>query len=59
MLPPHRIHLDSPIDEAFERILTLNLDGLPIVDGDDRVIGFFDIAEILVAWEKLVERQDA
>lgn len=47
------LSLDTPLDEAFERLMALHLDGLPVVDGDERVVGYLDTVEVLLAWLRL------
>ena len=40
----------EPVDAALIHILTAGLDGLPIVDADDRVVGYLSLLEFICSW---------
>jgi hypothetical protein len=41
---------------AFERMHEHKLNGLPIVDGDRRVVGYLDQLELLLVWVRATGR---
>ena len=50
MLPPVSVHPDESVRDAFERMHTAKLNGLPITDADERVSGYVDQLELLLVW---------
>ncbi|MGH7402833.1 MAG: hypothetical protein ACREKQ_10425, partial [Candidatus Rokuibacteriota bacterium] len=42
---------------AFERMHASNLNGLPITDRDERVLGYVDQLELLVVWVRASGRR--
>lgn len=50
MIAPHVVTLEMSLGKAFETIMRFHLDGLPVVDGVGRVVGYLDVMEILKYW---------
>ncbi len=50
MLPPVSVQRDETVRDAFERMHHAKLNGLPITDGDGRVVGYVDQLELLLVW---------
>ncbi len=50
MRPPRAVRADQRMTDALSHILAAGLDGLPIVDADDRVVGFLSLLEFLCSW---------
>ena len=50
MRPPHAVRADEPVATALGRILAAGLDGLPIVDAANRVVGYLSLLEFLCSW---------
>jgi CBS domain-containing protein len=50
MVPPVSVHPDETVRVAFERMHEHHLNGLPITDADERVVGYVDQLELLVVW---------
>jgi CBS domain-containing protein len=50
MLEPVAVHHDDTVKDAFERMHAAKLNGLPIVDAENRVIGYIDQLELLMVW---------
>lgn len=50
MLPPVSVHPEETVRDAFERMHTSHLNGLPITDADEVVIGYADQLELLMVW---------
>jgi CBS-domain-containing membrane protein len=44
------VHPDETVRTAFERMHVSHLNGLPITDRDERVIGYVDQLELLIVW---------
>jgi CBS domain-containing protein len=56
MEPPVSVRGDEKVRDAFRRMHESKLDGLPLVDGDGRVIGYLDQLELLLAWVEATGR---
>ena len=50
MLDPVSVHPDETVRTAFERMHNSRLNGLPITDRDERVVGYVDQLELLMVW---------
>ena len=50
MVAPVSVALDETVRTAFERMHRARLNGLPIIDGDERVVGYVDQLELLLVW---------
>lgn len=50
MQPPLSVRPDNRLEDAFGQLLKANLDGLPIVDDDQRVVGYLSLFEFLCVW---------
>ena len=50
MRPALALHPGDRLEEAFAKLLEVNLEGLPIVDDGERVIGYLNLPEFLSAW---------
>ena len=50
MLAPVSVALDDTVRTAFERMHRSRLNGLPIVDAAQRVVGYVDQLELLLVW---------
>lgn len=50
MRPPVALRPGDTLEAAFGRLLGADLEGLPIVDADRRVIGYLNLPEFLCAW---------
>jgi CBS domain-containing protein len=50
MSPAVSVHPDETVRTAFERMHTSALNGLPITDRDEHVVGYVDQLELLVVW---------
>lgn len=50
MLDPVSVHPDELVRTAFERMHVSHLNGLPITDRDERVVGYLDQLELLIVW---------
>ncbi len=50
MVEPVSVRADEAVRDAFERMHRSKLNGLPIVDEADRVIGYVDQLELLLVW---------
>lgn len=50
MRPPVALRPQDYLEEAFGQLLKTGLDGLPIVDEDDRVLGYLGLFEFLYVW---------
>ena len=55
-LPPASVRLDDSVREAFRRMHDSKLNGLPIVDKADQVVGYVDQLELLIVWIKATGR---
>ncbi|MDP9373529.1 MAG: CBS domain-containing protein [Chloroflexota bacterium] len=50
MRPPHAVRADEHVAAALSHILAAGLDGLPIVDAANRVVGYLSLLEFLCSW---------
>lgn len=50
MRPPQFVRPGDTLEEAFGRLLTTDLEGLPVVDDAMRVIGYLGLFEMLNCW---------
>jgi CBS domain-containing protein len=50
MLDPVAVRRDETVRDAFRRMHDAKLNGLPIVDGELRVVGYVDQLELLLVW---------
>jgi CBS domain-containing protein len=50
MQSPVSVHPDETVRDAFERMHESHLNGLPITDRDETVIGYVDQLELLIVW---------
>jgi CBS domain-containing protein len=50
MRPALALRPADRLEEAFAKLLDANLEGLPIVDDRNRVIGYLNLPEFLSAW---------
>jgi CBS domain-containing protein len=46
-------HPEDPVAEAYERLVERGVDGAPVIDGDDRVVGMLTTDDLLVQETKL------
>ena len=56
MVEPSSVHRDDTVRDAFERMHANRLNGLPIVDDDNRVAGYLDQLELLLVWVRATGR---
>ncbi|MDQ4034607.1 MAG: CBS domain-containing protein [Chloroflexota bacterium] len=54
---PVSVHPDETVRTAFERMHESKLNGLPITDRDERVIGYVDQLELLIVWVRASGRR--
>ncbi len=50
VLQPVSVHPDETVRTAFERMHASHLNGLPITDRGERVVGYVDQLELLIVW---------
>ena len=50
MVDPVSVHPDETVRTAFERMHESKLNGLPITDADEVVVGYVDQLELLLVW---------
>lgn len=50
MVDPVSVHPDETVRTAFERMHVSHMNGLPITDRDETVIGYVDQLELLIVW---------
>lgn len=50
MTRPIAVRATDPVREAFIKMYHEVLEGMPIVDEADRLVGYLDMAELLFAW---------
>lgn len=50
MVGPVSVHPDETVRTAFERMHVSHLNGLPITDRDETVLGYVDQLELLMVW---------
>jgi CBS-domain-containing membrane protein len=56
-LPPVAVGRTETIRDAFRRMHDAKLQGLPIIDGDRRVVGYVDQLEMLLVWVRATGRE--
>ncbi len=56
MTEPVSVHPQETVRDAFERMHEHRLNGLPITDDDERVIGYIDQLELLLVWVRATGR---
>ncbi|MGH2402096.1 MAG: CBS domain-containing protein [Candidatus Limnocylindria bacterium] len=54
---PISVHPDETVRTAFERMHESKLNGLPITDRDEKVIGYVDQLELLIVWVRASGRR--
>jgi len=57
MQPPVSVRREEPVRDAFERMHAAKLNGLPIIDDSNRVVGYVDQLELLLVWVRASGRQ--
>jgi len=50
MLPPVFLRLDDTVSDAFAAMHVHHLSGLPVLDADDRVVGYVDVLELALRY---------
>jgi CBS-domain-containing membrane protein len=50
MAPPVSVHPEETVRDAFERMHVSHLNGLPVTDENEVVIGYVDQLELLMVW---------
>ena len=56
-LPPVSVRPDETVRDAFARMHESKLNGLPIVDAAQRVVGYVDQLELLIVWIRATGRE--
>src|SRR5919106_221672 len=56
-LPPVAVRPNDTVRDAFERMHAGKLNGLPITDEQERVVGYVDQLELLLVWVRASGRQ--
>lgn len=56
MIKPVSVRPDETVRDAFRKLHDFELAGLPVVDADDRVTGYLDELELLLAWVEVSGR---
>ena len=57
MQPPVAVRPNDTVRDAFERMHAGKLNGLPITDEQERVVGYVDQLELLLVWVRASGRQ--
>jgi CBS domain-containing protein len=57
MLPPVSIHREQIVRDAFEVMHKARLNGLPVVDRANAVVGYLDQLELLLVWVRATGRE--
>lgn len=57
MSAPVSVHLEGTVRDAFARLRRTGLNGLPIIDAEEHVVGYVDQLELLVVWVRAAGRQ--
>jgi CBS domain-containing protein len=57
MLPPVSIHREQTVRDAFEVMHKARLNGLPVVDHENVVVGYLDQLELLLVWVTATGRE--
>lgn len=56
-LPAVAVGRTDTVRDAFQRMHDAKLQGLPIIDGDRRVVGYVDQLEMLLVWVRATGRE--
>jgi predicted transcriptional regulator len=56
-LPPVSVRREETLRDAFSRMHDAKLNGLPIIDADQRVVGYVDQLEMLLVWVRSTGRE--
>jgi CBS domain-containing protein len=56
-LPPVSVRREETLRDAFSRMHDAKLNGLPIIDVDDHVVGYVDQLEMLLVWVRTSGRE--
>ena len=56
-LPPVSVRPEETLRDAFSRMHDAKLNGLPIVDDDEHVVGYVDQLEMLLVWVRSTGRE--
>jgi CBS domain-containing protein len=56
MVEPVSVRSEQTVRDAFERMHDGHLNGLPVVDADNRVVGYVDQLELLIVWVRATGR---
>ena len=56
-LPPVSVRSEETLRDAFSRMHEAKLNGLPIIDDDQRVVGYVDQLEMLLVWVRSTGRE--
>ena len=57
MSEPVSVRLDNTVRDAFSKLHSSALNGLPIIDAETRVVGYIDQLELLLVWVRATGRQ--
>ncbi|MDQ3149084.1 MAG: CBS domain-containing protein, partial [Chloroflexota bacterium] len=57
MQEPVSVHPDETVRAAFERMHVSHLNGLPITDRNETVVGYVDQLELLIVWVRATGRE--
>jgi CBS-domain-containing membrane protein len=57
MSEPVSVRLDDTVRDAFRRMHAAKLNGLPITDAENRVVGYVDQLELLLVWVRASGRE--
>jgi CBS-domain-containing membrane protein len=57
MAEPASVRLDDTVRDAFRRMHAAKLNGLPITDAENRVVGYVDQLELLLVWVRASGRE--
>jgi CBS domain-containing protein len=57
MKPPVGVKAGQTVRDAFETMHKARLNGLPVLDEDNRVVGYVDQLELLLAWMRATGRE--
>jgi CBS-domain-containing membrane protein len=57
MAEPVSVQLEDTVRDAFRRMHAAKLNGLPITDAENRVVGYVDQLELLLVWVRASGRE--
>jgi CBS-domain-containing membrane protein len=57
MAEPLSVRLEDTVRDAFRRMHAAKLNGLPITDAENRVVGYVDQLELLLVWVRASGRE--